>query len=113
MFQVVFGGQGRRGVWPCLNNAGCFLRNREKKAFLELNNGAVPAGSVQRIGAGGVLWALLLEVVILMFFSSTSYESGISPGVGLLGLLSVGAPGLGAASIVFLAWWGKVLKLSS
>lgn len=90
-------------MWPCLNNAGCFLRNGIKKAFLEWNNGAAPAGSVQRSRAGGVLWALLLEAMILKDFSTLSYESGISPRAGLVGVLSVSGAG---CSIHRSAWCG-------
>lgn len=78
---------------------------------MELNNGAAPPGSVQRSGAGGVLWALLLEAVILKLFSSISYESGISPRVGLLGLLSVSGAG---CSIHRFAWrGGGVIQLKT
>lgn len=97
-----------------MNSTGCFLRSRGK-AFWELNNGAAPAGSVRRSRAGGVLWALLLEAMILKVFSkdlkvfsTLSYESGISPRAGLVGLLR-----LGAASIILLGVVGKMLKLFS
>lgn len=55
VFQVFFGAQGQRGVWSPLSSTGCFFRNREKKAFLELNNGR---GAGQEVFYGHCCWKL-------------------------------------------------------